>query len=734
MVDPSQDVGWLNLRNSTLSGGLAIKASGQDGFDRRLSKISDRLNLSYATVGGPVHFQELEVFGSVLLTATKLRGLTVFDLCQISKDLDLSVHTPARIRLRGITVAERLMIVSSKIEGGLRIEEAPEHPERVPACTFGAVWISGSTIKSGLRLYGVKIFGLGWTSPALQINQPEIRGGLKFIHQQRGLEKRRIEPTAILGRVKLSELKISGDLEMSGLVTDDIIDLTHTHIDGALRITPVPVEKLGADNRYLCAHARGVGAVGLTVTKDMDLTGLNLEQNDDILEKDVNLAKNEKPFHGALIAGQITVEGTAVLAPEDGKKTDFHLKAPGGISLTNGRIDHLVISGWHMKYNDQEFKNDVKQKRKPTKEVDLAGAQINVLEFNTKVDQLYERYPRPIRLSDTVIAAWRVYEDKEDGRMQAKHFMELFKGLYPYSQTTYMQAEKFLRNSGHDDEATEIYVEMKRDAFRQRSDRPISPMIYEKYDSKLYNALRRMAGYTIEAIKNSFSSIICFIGFIGELITWIIHVIVLPFQFFLQPVGWALRIAFRRPVHILFDKLLRFGTNPMPLMFIIVMLYAFSVFFVFSDPQNIQPSLEARAATIKTPAPNETPDPENWGPERAAAVALRYHIPLIATYAEDEWEARSDGPLVLSLPEQMCGAWKSYAIKPVSAILNIASSDRDEAEQSSSDKSTDKTLCSFKTEYLSAQGWATTMSILNYIMWPLLLTFLLRTLLRLERH
>ncbi|MEO1610396.1 MAG: pentapeptide repeat-containing protein, partial [Pseudomonadota bacterium] len=125
LVDPSQDVGWLNLRNSTLSGGLAIKASGQDGFDRRLSKISDRLNLSYATVGGPVHFQELEVFGSVLLTATKLRGLTVFDLCQISKDLDLSVHTPARIRLRGITVAERLMIVSSKIEGGLRIEEAP---------------------------------------------------------------------------------------------------------------------------------------------------------------------------------------------------------------------------------------------------------------------------------------------------------------------------------------------------------------------------------------------------------------------------------------------------------------------------------------------------------------------------------------------------------------------------------------------------------------------------------
>lgn len=225
-----------------------------------------------------------------MLTATSLKGLTVFDLCQFSKDLDLSVHTPARIRLRGTAVAERLLITSARIEGGLRIEGALQNlehkpePEHKPACTFGAIWISGSTIKSGLRLYGVKIFGLGWTSPALQINQSEIKGNLKFIYQQQGLDKRRIEPTAILGRVKLSELKISGDLEMSGLVTDDIIDLTHTHIDGELRA--IPVKEQDAHDQHHYAHARGVVAIGLTVTNYMNLTGLRLvEDNEDEKEK-----------------------------------------------------------------------------------------------------------------------------------------------------------------------------------------------------------------------------------------------------------------------------------------------------------------------------------------------------------------------------------------------------------------------------------------------------------------
>lgn len=158
--------------------------------------------------------------------------------------------------------------------------------------------------------------------------------------------------------------------------------------------------------------------------------------------------------------------------------------------------------------------------------------------------------------------------------------------------------------------------------------------------------------------------------------------------------------------------LLGYRRNPITLLAVMAALFLFSTFFVSSRPANFELSPTARlvleaqrpgmgdAAGLEAHLSGQRLGPIHWGPAQALWMSARYHIPIIPMVAEDEYVATNDDRLDFGLPWERT-RWNSAGYHPGEV-------------------------------WFTAEDWFAIMSLLNWIMWPLLLTFALRRALRAE--
>ncbi|HEY0411560.1 MAG TPA: hypothetical protein VGD66_00270 [Allosphingosinicella sp.] len=180
--------------------------------------------------------------------------------------------------------------------------------------------------------------------------------------------------------------------------------------------------------------------------------------------------------------------------------------------------------------------------------------------------------------------------------------------------------------------------------------------------------------------------------------------------------GARLKAAGFHPIEWVDRWLLGYRRNPIVLLWVIIGLFAFSTLFVSSRPANFELSQSARlvvenqrpmqndAAGIDAGASGPNPRPSHWGLWNAVRISARYHIPIIPVLVEDEYVASNDEQLDFGLPFAEKWDWKS-------------------ARHQGSARRQGKV-------WFTAEDWFAIMSLLNWIMWPLLLTFTFRRALR----
>jgi hypothetical protein len=166
--------------------------------------------------------------------------------------------------------------------------------------------------------------------------------------------------------------------------------------------------------------------------------------------------------------------------------------------------------------------------------------------------------------------------------------------------------------------------------------------------------------------------------------------------------------AMRRLEHVvemLFRGLLAYGTNATPLLILVLVMAAFAMPAHLSR-SNFEPSLEAlatpkdRAGDEQLTSRGESPDASQWTIADALEVALKTHVPIVPIHARDDWQPRSEGRTAYSWDGNGKCNEKEEA-RNVGICLPVAPEDLFNIFQ-----------------------------LLNWICWPILLTFLIRRLLR----
>ncbi|MEA3032686.1 MAG: hypothetical protein QOH86_702 [Sphingomonadales bacterium] len=158
--------------------------------------------------------------------------------------------------------------------------------------------------------------------------------------------------------------------------------------------------------------------------------------------------------------------------------------------------------------------------------------------------------------------------------------------------------------------------------------------------------------------------------------------------------------------------LLGYRRNPIHLFYVMSGLFLFSALCISSRPSNFELSTNARLV-IENQRSDHPEDAEGigrdlrgsghgWGLWNDVWMTVRYHVPIIPLLVEDEYVASNDTRLDIGFPVLFQSTARSPVHRP-------------------------------GAWWLTAEDWFACMSLLNWVMWPLLLTFLLRRALRAER-
>lgn len=170
----------------------------------------------------------------------------------------------------------------------------------------------------------------------------------------------------------------------------------------------------------------------------------------------------------------------------------------------------------------------------------------------------------------------------------------------------------------------------------------------------------------------------------------------------------------------LFETFMRYGVDATRIAGLIVIGMLLSFLFVAHDPRNFEATPEIRAVLAEEPLHTTAivsvargyrvcddgvvlgPHPAAWGWAQSSWMTLRYHIPIVPLFAYSEFQPTNDEGMVLSMP---------FADKPTSCT--------GEARRAHG-----------RWMPWTAETWFSLMWLANWILWPILLTFLIRKVLR----
>lgn len=121
----------------------------------------------------------------------------------------------------------------------------------------------------------------------------------------------------------------------------------------------------------------------------------------------------------------------------------------------------------------------------------------------------------------------------------------------------------------------------------------------------------------------------------------------------------------------------------------------------YVQPQNFEPSLASLARTLNPPAESAIPgEPGNppWSIATAVFVSLNTHVPMLNLLVREDWELKDSGTLLWRIRSETLGL--------------------------------DWTMPGWVVGTIAPDDWGVLTIIINWILWPLVLTFLVRKAVR----
>jgi hypothetical protein len=288
-------------------------------------------------------------------------------------------------------------------------------------------------------------------------------------------------------------------------------------------------------------------------------------------------------------------------------------------------------------------------------------------------------FPVPLDLSGMTVRNWSFHEDVDfEARASADDFLDFLDNDESLHREVYKSVARSLRDAGRDDHAEQV-------------------LYAEEYRAR-WEGRRSLTGAASD---------------------W---PVLRPPLFSIRGLGPKPRIEGRRgqpwfrlgrwfePVDRIF---LEYRRNPIRLLWVILALFALSCVFVSSHASNFeltgparlvlqgeqgQPVEMASGIDHAFDGENVGADPRRWRIGDAVWMTARYHIPIVPLVIEDEYAASDDNRLRFGFP------WDPPRV-------------RDAGERPGA-------------IYLSAADWFGMMTLFNWVLWPLLLTFAIRRALR----
>ncbi len=477
---------------------------------------------------------------------------------------------------------------------------------------------------------------------------------------------------AVVGDVRIRRSHIGAALNFTALKVDGCIDLEDSHIGGDLCFAAVTRTDGESPNRAVC---RALRLRMLRCDNDVDLSGLTVIADDDLDETS-----------GGIDGHFLTVEGdlhcARTLRTPDDRPLPVFAQVTRDIDLSYAKLAHLVISG-------RSFEHGA-----PARRLDRGALLLLDRTRVGKLEVLETRQERPLddespalpsypelSLIDVDIEAWDIEGEARENAGAAK-YVNLLANDYmpakePFRRSTYQSLEATLRKSGNDDHADVLYRAMQRREWR-----------HTRSGSRLLAAFDG----TVSAFGHPVND---FMGMPG----------IPALAQGLRRVGEELAFGLAAVKHQAFRHFLKFGTSPSSLLLVILALFLVSL-PVYRTAANFEPTLpyvivpaERIALDDPTPRLGLSPRRAKWTVSDGLQIALKNHLPMVPLQARGNWQARDDGPTTYS----WSGRGDCHEAAPAAGTHCIDMAPED--------------LFNY-------------MQLINWICWPILLTFFIRRLLR----
>ncbi len=544
----------------------------------------------------------------------------------------------------------------------------------------------------------------------------------------------------VTGEVEISDCRITGDMDLTGIRVSPGpsgqaagINLTRTHLTGHLRFRSpqsdfedlaVPTGQREAARRFLAlddedgaqAVRARAGFLDLSGVEagHVDLSGLTLDEpptepagRDDrrdpraghVYARDIVVAQDFRLFQTAVIGNAAAPACASTMIPKS-------------LRLDGARIDTLVISA--DSFDDHES-TDPEQDG-----ITFNGAQIGTLHVPRREGLARNGFPVPVQLTGLSVHSWdfgtfgesRSLSPALQVRLANAHldFMDNDVGL---NRDVYRSIQRSLRNRGHDKAAIAIHVaEHYRAQWEPRGKwRPGEArkrVWFGRGRAPLADNVRGLGRSARAALRQL-----------------------------------ARPNPLRLPYDLFVRKYLHYGASVLPLGWLIVVLFVGSWQLIAHVPQNLKLSedaarliladkgstgtLGALTADIRYRRTADVPPRfipcSDWSQGDAAWTALRYHLPVVSMFARDEFAPAGSEPLVVAAPAWLRAALPETAPAPARG----AAADPCTAAPAADPQAR---IVIAALPFLSAEDWFQFMALANWIMWPLLLTFLVRRIVR----
>ncbi|WP_424810478.1 hypothetical protein [Roseococcus sp. YIM B11640] len=650
----------------------------------------------------------------------------------IKGSLDLwSATVTTQLHFEAIDVASRIWLSLSTF-GGLRFAGIPPKtnpvfaqaasptPDTVPKglqhLRAGALILQGVTVAGDCDILELEVGGRNTSTfdGALMLHGCDIKGVLAFWRASR-VDSETNQLVKVGERFPDARCRVLGELQVMNCKVARDVDLTN-----------VEVERTGATARYKQIRDGGIVLLGTTIAgelkfsvirdlpraraladlldmkgleaRDVDLTGLDLRE-----------PIGEESEKGV---GHVMAEGVQIshdLRLHRGQ----HLFAgiPGALHLDGARIGHLIVTA-------DGFSRSA-SKDAQVDGIVLREAKIEHLEmpFQGHCTDDCNGFPVPLDLTGADIRNWSFpNRDTAGNKLNeyeiASNFLNALDNDVTFSRGIYRSIAKKLREEGRMDAALRIHFTEHYRAFWEH----------------------RRGGWTpgsgrMRPPRRSFN----------------------PAELMSRGGDW------------LYRKLLRYGASPLPLVFVIIGLMATSLFVVAAESRNFELTganrqliavQDVRDARINNGGEGRTardtrfadlasdtrpclngkvigPRPEDWTGFDAVWMTLRYHVPVLSIVARDDVVPTDDRGLIPAI-RVIADAVGVRAPNADAQARNFWTWEADGHNNAKCETPGPAAMSAPAPDdgksLINPEDWFQTMAILNWIMWPLLITGLLQRL------